>query len=140
MKIGLIAGGGQFPGLFAQKAVRKGYEVVAAGFHSETDPGLADHVKTLELLYLGQVNKLLKFFQKRSESFVRSTKMLAAVGSLPESAQKDLLVALLRSIDSTPTTSYLRFIILPNNLHFFCKVNQIGQKMSTAFLQNLYKS
>lgn len=64
MKIGLIAGGGQFPHLFAQKAAQKGYEVIAIGFHSETDSGLADQVKAIQYIYLGQVNRLLKFFKQ----------------------------------------------------------------------------
>lgn len=62
-KIGLIAGGGQFPRLFARRAVHKGYEVVAAGFKAETDTGLSREVTVFKWLYLGQVNKLLKYFR-----------------------------------------------------------------------------
>jgi len=64
MKIGLIAGGGQFPLLFTQKAREKGYEVVAVGFNSETDIGLADQVSHLKWLYLGQISKLVKYFKQ----------------------------------------------------------------------------
>ncbi len=64
MKIGLISGGGQFPVLFARKAVKKGYTVIAIGFHGETDPVLAEHVDDLKLIYLGQVSKLLKYFKQ----------------------------------------------------------------------------
>ena len=63
MKIGLIAGGGKFPLLFSKKAVKKGYQVFAVGFNSETDKSLADHVEQLEWLYLGQVSKLIKYFR-----------------------------------------------------------------------------
>jgi len=63
-KIGLIAGGGQFPRLFAQKAACNGYEVIGAGFHSETDPALADQVAEFKWFYLGQINKLVKYFKK----------------------------------------------------------------------------
>ena len=63
MRIGLIAGGGQFPILFSKKAIQKGYEVFAVGFNSETDPTLKDHVKELKWLYLGQVSKLIKYFK-----------------------------------------------------------------------------
>ncbi len=62
-KIGLIAGGGQFPILFAQKAVQSGYEVIAAGFQSETDKSLVSQVKEFKWLYLGQINKLIKYFK-----------------------------------------------------------------------------
>ncbi|HKK99402.1 MAG TPA: UDP-2,3-diacylglucosamine diphosphatase LpxI [Desulfotignum sp.] len=64
MKIGLIAGGGQFPLLFAKKAAQKGIQVVAAGFFSETDPDLADAVDAFQWLYLGQVSKLVKHFKR----------------------------------------------------------------------------
>lgn len=62
-KIGLIAGGGQFPLLFAQKAAQSGYTVVAAGFQSETDDALLEIVPEFKWLYLGQLNKLLKYFK-----------------------------------------------------------------------------
>jgi hypothetical protein len=65
MKIGLIAGGGQFPLLFAKKATQKGITVVAAGFVSETDPGLAKEVSVFQWLYLGQVSRLVKFFKRQ---------------------------------------------------------------------------
>ncbi|MCF6248683.1 MAG: UDP-2,3-diacylglucosamine diphosphatase LpxI [Desulfobacula sp.] len=64
MKIGLISGGGQFPVLFAQKAVKIGYTVFAVGFHGETDTLLADTVEDLKLIYLGQISKLLKYFKQ----------------------------------------------------------------------------
>jgi UDP-2,3-diacylglucosamine hydrolase len=63
MRIGLIAGGGQFPLLFAKKAAQKGITVVGAGFFSETDPDLAEEVDPFQWLYLGQVSKLVKFFK-----------------------------------------------------------------------------
>ncbi len=66
--IGLIAGGGQFPLLFAQKARVSGYHLIAAGFHSETDPVLADLCDQFEWLYLGQLNKLIRFFKSHGIS------------------------------------------------------------------------
>ncbi|MCP3944431.1 MAG: LpxI family protein [Desulfobacteraceae bacterium] len=64
MKIGLIAGGGQFPLLFTQKAIQKGYDVVTVGFNSETDKTLVDQVTHFKWLYLGQVSKLVKYFKQ----------------------------------------------------------------------------
>ena len=64
MRIGLIAGGGQFPLLFSRKALENGYAVFALGFHSETDNRLAEHVEALEWIYLGQVSKLIKYFKQ----------------------------------------------------------------------------
>ncbi len=66
MKIGLIAGGGQFPILFAKKAALNGYSVISVGFHSETDNALEPLVEDFKWLYLGQINKLIKFFKVHS--------------------------------------------------------------------------
>jgi len=64
MKIGLIAGGGQFPVMFSQKAATRGYQVCAAGFKNETDKNLSNYVECMEWLYLGQISKLIRFFKK----------------------------------------------------------------------------
>ena len=61
--IGLIAGGGQFPLLFAQKARANGYKVIGVGFRSETDPELAQLTHRFEWLYLGQLTKLIRYFK-----------------------------------------------------------------------------
>ncbi len=63
MKIGLIAGGGQFPILFSKKAKEKGYKVFSLGFKSETSPELEGCVEDLTWIYLGQVSKLIKYFK-----------------------------------------------------------------------------
>ncbi len=63
-KIGLIAGNGQFPLLFAQAARRKGWQVFAIGYEGETNPILTQHVETMEWLYLGQIRRMLKFFRR----------------------------------------------------------------------------
>jgi hypothetical protein len=63
-KIGLIAGNGQFPFLFAQAAKRKGWQVYAVGYEGETDPIIAQHVEAMEWLYLGQIKRMLKFFRQ----------------------------------------------------------------------------
>ncbi len=65
MKIGLIAGGGQFPLLFAKKARQNGYEVHAAAYVNEASSELAGHVASIEWLHLGQVGRLLKLFRRR---------------------------------------------------------------------------
>ena len=64
MKIGLIAGGGQFPLIFSRKAKKQGYGVYAVGFHRETDPMLAETVDVLLWLHLGQLRRLIKFFRQ----------------------------------------------------------------------------
>ncbi|MBT3312786.1 MAG: UDP-2,3-diacylglucosamine diphosphatase LpxI [Desulfobacterales bacterium] len=64
MKIGLIAGGGQFPIIFSNIAKSKGYEVFAVAHIKETDPALENHVDMIRWIHLGQVKKLLNFFKE----------------------------------------------------------------------------
>jgi DUF1009 family protein/predicted dehydrogenase len=63
-KIGLIAGSGQFPLLFALAAEQSGLQVIAVGFQGETNVSLAEHVEEFHLLKLGQLNRLIRAFQK----------------------------------------------------------------------------
>ncbi|HDI60975.1 MAG TPA: LpxI family protein [Desulfobacteraceae bacterium] len=61
--IGLIAGGGQFPLVFARRAAARGYRVIAAAYHGETEAALAGEVAAIEWFYLGQVGRLVRFFK-----------------------------------------------------------------------------
>jgi DUF1009 family protein len=62
--IGLIAGKGKFPLLFAQAARSHGVEVVAAAHRGETDPALAALVKELHWVYVGQLGKIIRIFKE----------------------------------------------------------------------------
>lgn len=62
-RIGLIAGNGQFPLLFAQTARQKGWQVHAVAYREETDPRLAEYVDAVEWLYLGQLKRMIKWFR-----------------------------------------------------------------------------
>lgn len=64
MKIGLIAGSGQFPLIFSKAAREKGYVIYAIAFMNETDPSIEDHVDAVEWMYLGQLKRLIRFFKK----------------------------------------------------------------------------
>jgi len=66
MKIGLIAGSGQFPILFSKKAKTKGFDIYAVAFLNETDPDLKNYVDVIEWLHLGQLKRLIKFFHKHA--------------------------------------------------------------------------
>jgi DUF1009 family protein len=58
--IGLIAGGGRFPLLFAESARRAGHRVIAVAHRNETDPALAEKVDALTWVKLGQIGHLLE--------------------------------------------------------------------------------
>ncbi len=78
-KIGLIAGGGQFPLIFARRARQKGYRVYAAGYRKETDPGLKELVENLEWFHLGQISKLIKYFK---DHHVSRAVMMGTIGKV----------------------------------------------------------
>ena len=63
-KIGIIAGGGQFPLLFAGAVRRHGLKVYAVAHQGETDETLADQVDALQWVRLGQLGKIIDFFKK----------------------------------------------------------------------------
>jgi DUF1009 family protein len=62
-KIGLIAGKGQFPLLFAQAARARGTRIIAAAHRGETDPALAELVQELHWVYVGQLGKIIRIFK-----------------------------------------------------------------------------
>ena len=63
-KIGMIAGGGQFPLLFAQAVKKAGRQVVAIAHQGESAPELAAVVDRLYWIRLGQLGKIIKYFKK----------------------------------------------------------------------------
>ncbi len=62
--LGLIAGNGRFPIIFADNARRLGYRVCAVAHVGETDPVLANHVDRIHWVKIGQLNKLVDAFKR----------------------------------------------------------------------------
>jgi hypothetical protein len=60
--IGLIAGGGQFPLLFAEAAQKRGRPVLAVCHLNETAPELEQRATACCWVKLGQLGKIIKFF------------------------------------------------------------------------------
>jgi DUF1009 family protein len=63
-RIGLIAGSGQFPILFAQAAREKGWQIFAAAYREEAHPDLSQYVEFMEWVYVGQISRLINFFHR----------------------------------------------------------------------------
>lgn len=61
--IGLIAGNGRFPIIFAENARRLGYTVSAVAHIGETEPELEKHVEKIHWIKIGQLNKLIQAFK-----------------------------------------------------------------------------
>ena len=62
--IGLIAGNGRFPLLFAENARRLGYRVSAVAFTGEADPALEQVADRIHWVALGQLGRLIKAFKQ----------------------------------------------------------------------------
>jgi UDP-2,3-diacylglucosamine hydrolase len=63
--LGIIAGNGVYPRLLADAARKAGVKkIIAAAFTGETDPVLTQHIDLIEWMRVGQLNRLLKFFNQ----------------------------------------------------------------------------
>lgn len=62
--VGIIAGGGQFPLMFARAAHGRGRQVVAVGHQGETAPELETEAERFTWVKLGQLGKIISFFKK----------------------------------------------------------------------------
>jgi DUF1009 family protein len=59
-RIGLIAGSGRFPVLFAETARRRGVEVIAVAHRGETDPDLERVVVSVTWIYPGELSTMIE--------------------------------------------------------------------------------
>ncbi len=75
-RIGLIAGNGRFPIIFADNARKLGHHVSAVAFEGETEPELERHVDRIHWVKIGQLNKLIKAFKADG---VRQAVMLGGI-------------------------------------------------------------
>lgn len=75
-RIGLIAGNGRFPLIFAQNAARLGYQVSAVAHIGETSPDLERYVARIHWIKIGQFNKLIRALKGDG---VRETVMLGGI-------------------------------------------------------------
>ena len=62
-KIGIIAGGGQFPILFARAAKEQGRQVMIVAHKGESSPEIEDVADSLCWVKLGQLGKIIKFLR-----------------------------------------------------------------------------
>ena len=148
LKYGLLAGNGRFPFLVLDAARSQGVEMVVAAIKEETFPDLALHAKTIEWLHIGQLGKLIKFFQREGVTHAlmagqvkhnqifsgaipdfRMVKMLAGLltkntNSLIGAVTKELASEGITVIDST---SFLTPLLAPNGVLTTRSVNEKEQ-------------
>ncbi|MCM8814126.1 MAG: UDP-2,3-diacylglucosamine diphosphatase LpxI [Candidatus Omnitrophica bacterium] len=63
-RIGLLAGNGNFPRLFARAAKQAGFSIVAFAINEETDPALAAEVESIHWIGVGQLRELLQLLAR----------------------------------------------------------------------------
>jgi len=93
-KIGLIAGEGKFPIIFAKNAKEKGIEIVAVGIEGKTKEELNKYVDELLLVKLGELSKLIAFLKQNSIN------QLVMAGKIPKIHLFDKNIALDRELKS----------------------------------------
>ncbi len=134
-RIGLIAGSGSFPLIFAERARSRGLSVVAVAHEGETDPTLSEHVERVRWLPLGQLDAMIAFFKSSGITRVvmaggiRKTRLfdlrpdarcLAVLARLPEKKDDLLLRAFAdelaaAGIEITAATPYLSDLLAEKN-------------------------
>lgn len=75
-RIGLLAGNGRFPIIFAESARKKGVEVIAIGINEETSKELEKFVNKMYWLGVGELEKLLGILKEEN---IRSIVMAGQV-------------------------------------------------------------
>ena len=98
--IGLIAGSGQLPELFARAAKARGLAVHAVGHRGETDPGLAGLVDSLDWVRVGQAGHVLAALQRHG---VRQAVMAGGIGRVRSLSQARLDAGAVRILSRVRT-------------------------------------
>jgi DUF1009 family protein len=63
-RLGIIAGNGKFPLIFAEEAKREGMDVIAVAHRGETLQAIESLVDEVTWIYVGQLGKLIRVFRR----------------------------------------------------------------------------
>ena len=112
--IGLIAGGGRFPLLFAESARKAGHRVVAVAHKAETDPALSEVVDAITWVKLGQLGHLLLALKAggatKSVMLGSITKRRFFTDALPDSTGLKVLARIAIRSDDNLLRAVARFL------------------------------
>jgi DUF1009 family protein len=135
--LGIIAGNGVYPRLLADAARKTGVKkIIAAAFTNETDPVLAQHVDLIEWMRVGQLNRLLKFFNQNKVHHAimagqiapknlfdlrPDVKALMLLGKLKQRNAESIFAAIAHElanvdVDLLPATTFLEDSLAPSGL------------------------
>src|SRR5437879_97445 len=135
--LGIIAGNGVYPRLLADAARKAGVKkIVATAFSGETDPVLTEHVDLIEWMRVGQLNRLLKFFNQNKVHHAIMAgqiapknlfdlrpdwKALLLLGKLKERNAESIFAAIAEEltrieVELLPATTFLEDCLVPAGL------------------------
>ena len=135
--LGIIAGNGVYPRLLADAARKAGLKkIIAAAFTDETDPVLVQHVDLIEWMRVGQLNRLLKFFNEHKVHHAIMAgqiapknlfdlrpdwKALLLLGKLKERNAESIFAAIANeltriNVELLPATTFLEDCLVPAGL------------------------
>ncbi|MCX8072183.1 MAG: UDP-2,3-diacylglucosamine diphosphatase LpxI [Candidatus Binatia bacterium] len=133
-RIGLIAGNGRFPRIFAGAARGLGYEVVAVAHRGETEPALEREVDQCTWIQVGQLGRIIDVFraakvteavfvggirkQALLEQFAPDERGLAFLGRLAHFGDDAVLRGLAEELEGEgirilPSTLFLESLLTP---------------------------
>lgn len=133
-RLGLIAGNGRFPLLFARSARAQGIEVVAVAHRGETLPELAAVVDSVTWVSVGELERIIRAFQQAGvdravmaggirkaallEHFVPDERGMAFLGRLAHLGDDALLCGLAQELESegievVSSTLFLEALLAP---------------------------
>lgn len=98
--IGLIAGNGVLPALFARAAREQGHRVIACAHRGETDPALEREVDAFHWVRVGQVARMEKLFRAAG---VQRAVMAGGIGKLRGIAEARPDMGTLRILSRLPS-------------------------------------
>jgi UDP-2,3-diacylglucosamine hydrolase len=135
--LGIIAGNGVYPRLLADAARKAGVKkIIAAAYTDETDPVLVQHVDLIEWMRVGQLNRLLKFFNEHKVHHAIMAgqiapknlfdlrpdwKALLLLGKLKERNAESIFAAIANEltridVELLPATTFLEDCLVPAGL------------------------
>ena len=108
--IGIVAGNGQFPLLFARAARKAGMKVYAAAHTNETDPALSQEVDGILWIKIGQLEKIMDFFLQNNVTRAVMLGGITKARLMTDFEPDALAMEVLAAIDTTGDDMVLRAV------------------------------
>src|ERR1700760_905690 len=106
-RYGMIAGNGRFPLLALETARREGHQVVVVAIENEASPDLVHFASSFHWINIGQLGKLIEFFQREKITEVMMTGQVKHVSLFSGITPDWRLVKLLASLKEKNTAALI---------------------------------